>query len=127
MGSNDTPNDDAEAVEEVVEAVSDAGFDPVAPPRGRQDGVHPPRRPPVDVWVMHRYGRDRLREWGLQPWGDHGLWTFPAEWADEIPDHFPIVDINGRKMLRSEKPDNPDQRYGALPWGIVPDFEKGDR
>lgn len=61
-------------------------------------------------WVLEHYG--------LQRWGEHGLWLFPVEWFDYIPKGFEVMNIFGE--VGPFDPDDfvKEARFGALPFGI---------
>lgn len=63
-----------------------------------------------------------LREIGLQAWDSNGLWLFPCEWYDHIPDGYEVTDIfYKREPFQRGTTDN-DMRFGALGFGIVAEF-----
>ena len=74
---------------------------------------------------LRQLPKEKLIELGLQPWGDYGLWLFPGEWYSAIPAGHEVMCINGERSQWGENHDD-DTRFGALAYGVVPDFEKGD-
>lgn len=115
-GSNMASEDDQKRIEVVTPQFERTdGRTPADPPAG---GVG-------EWYALRQKSEDELRELGLQPWGEHGLWVFPFEWHDHVPEAMLVVDIFGRVNRRSTKPDRADKRLGALSYGIVPLFEEG--
>lgn len=122
---SDHDDDGSGIVDDIIDAAREAGHTPVTPTFERVDGREP-ADPPTDLHgfvSLKSLPEGRLREMGLQPWGDHGLWLFPAEWADAIPGDLEVVDIFGGRLRWSEHEGEPDVRFGALSVGIVPLFE----
>lgn len=60
---------------------------------------------------------EQLQQLGCGCW-DGGLYLFPVEWYDHIPDGFPIEDINGdlEKFKRGASPKDPG--FGMLAYGV---------
>lgn len=71
---------------------------------------------------------DMLKELGLLPWDENGLWLFPGEWYDYIPNGYEVTVIGDfpytTELWERGKSDD-DIRFGCLAYGIVcPALEK---
>lgn len=94
----------------------------------RTDDVEP-GEPPLTHSAVDRLkeaDKEELEELGLQRWSeDNGLWLLPHEWHPHIPEDYEFLNIMDETVTRSDYPAEPDKRFGALSFGIVPEFEKG--
>lgn len=88
----------------------------VTPQFGREDGVEP-EGPPDDFSALHEMTEDELEEQGLRKWSE-GLYLFPYQWYDDIPNGFEVTTINGEQKPFDPKQDLDERRFGVLPYGI---------
>lgn len=115
-----------------IDDEADDGIDIVIqePEFERVDDVEPDDPPltPEAIDELKQAGPERLRAMGLQKYSeDSGLWLFPYEWHGHIPTNYTFQSILGEEVTRADYPDRPDKRFGALSFGIVPEFEKEER
>ena len=90
----------------------------------RLDDITPAENPGPLFSKLHLLSEATLRQLGMAPWGEFGLWLFPYQWYKHIPADFEVVDIFGatEKFIPGQTDD--DSRCGCLAYGIVPNFEK---
>lgn len=63
--------------------------------------------------------KKELRELGMRQWDDGGLWLFPMEWYNSIPENLTVTDISYTdEKFKNGVSDN-DSRFGCLPYGFV--------
>lgn len=87
----------------------------------RTDGVEPVANP-GDLFNVLRYLPEAtLRAIGMQPW-DGRLWLFPHGWFDAIPQGYPVECISGDRLKWDRDTCDDDMRFGALAYGIVPQW-----
>lgn len=79
-----------------------------------------PADPPVS-WLafMKLFDLDdkQLRELGLGCW-DGGLYLFPVEWYDSIPNGFPVETIRGNIEKFRRGKTSADRGFGCLAYGV---------
>lgn len=90
----------------------------------REDDIQPIKNPTELFAKLHTLFPDTLRQLGLRPWGDYGLWLFPHQWYEHIPKGMRLLCIDGSTELFEKGVTDDDMRGGVLAYGIVPDFEK---
>lgn len=56
--------------------------------------------------------------WAKPKKGRPGLYLFPGEWYDCIPEGFQVVDISGESEFFKKGFTDDDTRFGCLPYGI---------
>lgn len=90
----------------------------------RTDGLKP--APSADVLFSGLAGlpKESLKKIGMQAWGEYGLWLFPYQWYPAIPRGLLVTDIFGNEEEFIPGVTDDDMRFGALSFGIVPDFER---
>lgn len=88
----------------------------ITPQFGREDDVEPDE-PPEDFEALHEMSEDELDALGMRKWDD-GLYLFPYQWYDDIPEGFGVVTINGDEQRFYAGETDDDRRFGALPYGI---------
>lgn len=82
----------------------------------------PPALPPT---TMHEWRNleletgEQLHARGLRPWDGEGLWLFPAEWFDAIPEGLAIHFVDGREGNFLREVTDGDQRFGCLAFGVL--------
>ena len=54
---------------------------------------------------------------GVQRW-DKGIWLYPIEWYNSIPEDYEIVTIRGKTKLFQKGLTDKEMRYGALSFGF---------
>lgn len=92
----------------------------------RTDGIAPIANPSQMFGLLHARPEKTLRAIGMQPW-DGRLWLFPYQWFSAIPHGMPVESINGSKLKWDRDVCDDDMRFGALAYGIVPEFAKARR
>lgn len=118
-----------DAAEQLAETLGVESGDTVrirTPQFEREDGVEPDVAPATTSGydALKSQSEEELRDLGLRPWGEYGLWLLPHEWHPHIPDEYELIDIFGRVTMRGDKPANPDKRFGVVSFGIIPEFER---
>ena len=68
--------------------------------------------------------KEALVKIGMGQWGEHGLWLFPYQWYDHIPEGMELMCIDGTTEPFKKGVTDDDYRFGCLAFGIVPDFER---
>jgi len=96
------------------------------PQFARTDGVVPVANPHGLFSLLHAMPEKTLRAVGMQPW-DGQLWLFPYEWFSAIPAGLPVQCIDGKQSKWDAETHDNDMRFGALAYGIVPEFAKNRR
>ena len=56
----------------------------------------------------------------MAQWDEKGLWLFPGEWYEFIPEGFVVTDINYKTEPFKKGATDDDIRFGCLAYGIVP-------
>jgi hypothetical protein len=92
----------------------------------RTDGLTPVANPHSLFSLLHAMPEKTLRAVGMQNF-DGRLWLFPYEWFNAIPQGFSVESINGKKSKWDVGTHSDDMRFGALAYGIVPEFAKRKR
>lgn len=93
----------------------------ITPQFEREDGMAP-RKPQKSIeWFMSlkKKSRAQLKELGMRPWNEDGLWLFPGEWYNSIPDGIEVVDISYKRKKFKNGFSDDDIRFGCLPYGFV--------
>lgn len=90
----------------------------------RVDGVIPLKNPADLFASFHKFSKEVLQDFGMAPWGEHGLWLFPYPWYEFIPAGYLLTCITGEEEPFVAGQTDDDYRFGMLAYGIVPDFEK---
>ena len=119
--------DDPQFPEKLAAAIGLAPGDVVnvtTPQFERTDGLRPIENPSELFHSLHTLPKETLLKLGMQPWGDYGLWLFPYQWYKHIPAGFKILDICGKEEEFAPGETDDDMRFGALSYGIVPEFER---
>lgn len=60
----------------------------------------------------------QLAELGCRRWDDSGLMLFPAEWFNDVPAGYPVVNIFGQEVPFATTFSR-DRRYGMLSFGVI--------
>lgn len=86
-----------------------------------EDRIRYRYEPPEALFgVLQYFEPPELRAFGLSLWSENsGLWLFPHEWYEHIPDGFVCTKITGGEFAFSPDEADKDNRYGALAYGIV--------
>ncbi len=92
----------------------------------RTDRLTPVANPHSLFSLLHAMPEKTLRAVGMQNWDDR-LWLFPYQWFNAIPKGFQVECISGQKSKWDAETHDDDMRFGALAYGIVPEFAKRKR
>ncbi|NNU70408.1 hypothetical protein G9X67_34725 [Rhizobium sp. WYCCWR 11152] len=90
----------------------------------RVDGVKPIANPEELFEKLHTLPKETLKQIGMCPWDENGLWLFPHQWYGHIPHGMPLTCIDGSVEPFEAGVTDDDMRFGVLAYGIVPDFAK---
>jgi len=61
-----------------------------------------------------------LWDMGLRKFSeDGGLWLYPGEWFDAIPEGYEVTDINGYVERFCKATEDSDIRFGCLAFGFI--------
>lgn len=90
----------------------------------REDGLEPIENPTDLFAILHTLFPETLKEIGMRPWGERGLWLFPYQWYAHIPEGMELMCIDGEIEPFKIGVTDDDMRFGVLAYGIVPDFER---
>jgi len=134
-----TPNEEVEITTPTFDRP--AGWEPAMLPPPSTDGVtwagftHADRGTlrswgcrPFCAFVTQPSPKQQLRGLNQQFWpveddedakATHELWLFPASWYEDIPNGFPIVDINGCTESFEKGKTDDDRRFGMLAYGMM--------
>jgi hypothetical protein len=121
--------DDANFAERFAEAI---GLKPGetlvlrGPQFERTDGIEPIANPAQFFGLLHAMPEKTLRAIGMQPWNER-LWLFPYQWFSSIPNGMLVESISGERLKWDRETCDDDMRFGALAYGIVPEFAKHRR
>lgn len=118
--------DDANFAADFVEAIGAKPGDNIVfstPQFDRIDDIEPIANPSQLFGMLHAMPEKTLRAVGMLPW-DGRLWLFPYQWFALIPQGLPVECIDGEKLAWDNATCDDDMRYGALAYGIVPEFAK---
>lgn len=87
----------------------------------REDGVVPQKPEKSVEWFMSlkKKSRAQLKELGMRPWNEDGLWLFPGEWYNSIPENLCVIGINYKEEKFKNGKSDDDVRFGCLPYGLV--------
>lgn len=96
----------------------------VTPQFEREDGkkitVIPPKKASFFDQIK-KAPKSLLKDMGLRPWDESGLWLFPHEWYEHIPEGYMVTDINGQEEPFRRGHTDDDIRFGVLAFGVVID------
>jgi hypothetical protein len=118
--------DDPQFAEKLAEAIGAKPGDSVeivTPQFEREDGIDPISNPQELFGKLRWLPKKTLTAIGMRPWGEHGLWLFPYQWYQHIPNGFQLTDIFGATEAFEAGVTDDDYRAGVLAYGIVPSFE----
>lgn len=96
----------------------------ITPQFERTDGIKPIANPSEIIASIHKMSKEALIKIGLGQWGENGLWLFPYEWYEHIPEGMELMCIDGTTEPFKNGVTDDDYRFGCLAYGIVPDFER---
>ena len=120
--SMDDP-DFAEKFKAAIGLQSGEGIGIRTPQFERTDGLTPVANPQSLFSLLHAMPEKTLLAVGMQNWDDR-LWLFPYQWFNAIPKGFPVECISGQKSKWDAETHDNDMRFGALAYGIIPEFAK---
>lgn len=75
-----------------------------------------------DFNILRRMKKKDLLKLGMKIWeikNQKALFLFPQEWYETIPEGFTVYDIFGEREKFSKKTHMKENRFGALPYGIM--------
>lgn len=121
--SMDDPNF-AQKLAEAIGAKPGETIEITTPQFEREDGLKPIENPADLFNSLTKLNKETLLQIGLRQWSDYGLWLFPYQWYDHIPEGMELLDINGATEIFKRGVTDDDMRFGVLAFGIVPDFER---
>jgi hypothetical protein len=84
--------------------------------------VHPRTSAQLDKIKRLPYGvlcRMGVRLWSAEPMQGGLLYLYPAEWHDNIPEGYEVVDIDGRHRIWHRVQMSPDEWFGCLACGWI--------
>lgn len=90
----------------------------------RGDGRVPCDGLEVNYSGLHNLRHNDLIQIGCRVWDESGLYLFPYQWYDTIPEGFEMMCINGKPERFERGVTDDDYRMGVLAYGIIPDFRK---
>lgn len=115
--------DESELAHAIRKAIGVGPYDEVdvqTPQFDRTDGKQIIEFPStVEMFArLKTFSPEKLKEIGLQLWDENGLWLFPGEWYNFIPQGYEVTGISYRKEKFEKGVTDDDIMFGCLAYGL---------